>query len=55
MNAPTIVVALIVAAIFVAIVISEIKKRKSGSGSCSCGCSGCSMSDVCHGNKKENT
>lgn len=53
MNIPTLIVALIVAALFVAIVVSEYKKKKSGKGSCSCGCSGCSMSDVCHGKDKK--
>ncbi len=51
MNFPTILVGLIVAVIFVAIIVSEIRKRKSGKGSCSCGCDGCSMSNICH--KKE--
>ena len=43
MNAPTLIVAIIVATIFVAIVINEIKKRKQGKGSCSCGgsCGSC--------------
>lgn len=48
MNLPTIVIALAVAAIFAAIVVGELKKRKSGRGSCSCGCAGCSMSGSCH-------
>ena len=52
MNAPTIIIAAIVAAVFVAIVVNEIKKRKSGRGSCSCGCGSCGMKDICH-QKKE--
>lgn len=48
---PTIIVAAIIAIIFVAIIANEIHKRKSGKGSCSCGCSGCGMSEVCHGKK----
>lgn len=52
-NLPTILVAGIIAIIFVAIVANEIRKRKRGQGSCSCGCSGCGMSDVCHGNQKD--
>ncbi len=48
MDFPTILVGGLVAVIFVAIIVSEIRKRKSGKGSCSCGCSGCSMSDICH-------
>jgi len=45
---PTIIVATIVAVIFVAIVVNEIKKKKSGKGGCSCGgnCGACGMS--CH-------
>ena len=48
MNLPTILVGSIVAIIFVAIIVSEIHKRKSGKGSCSCGCGGCGMKDICH-------
>ncbi len=52
MNVPTIFTFSIVAIIFIAIVVSEIHKRKSGKGSCSCGCGGCAMKDICH--NKEN-
>ncbi len=52
MNWPTMIVACIIAVIFVSIIYFEIKKRKSGKGSCSCGCSGCGMADVCHGQKE---
>ena len=52
MNAPTMIVAVIVAAVFIAIVVNEIKKRKSGRGGCSCGCGSCGMKDFCH-KKKE--
>ena len=52
MNAATIVVALLVAAVFVAIVANEIHKRKSGKGFCSCGgCSSCALRGSCHKNK----
>lgn len=54
MNWPTIIVAAIVAAIFIAIVISGIRKRRNGSGGCSCGCGGCAMRDACHHQKYEN-
>ncbi len=50
---PTIIVAFIVGVIFIAIIVNEIKKRKSGQGGCSCGCGGCGMADVCHGKRKE--
>lgn len=49
MNAPTIVITAVIAAIFIWIVANEIRKKKKGAGSCSCGCGGCAMSDVCHG------
>ena len=42
---PTIIVGSIVAILFVAIIINEIKKKKSGKGGCSCGgnCCACGM------------
>ena len=45
---PTIIGALIVAVVFIAIVANEIKKKKSGKGGCSCGsnCGACPM--ACH-------
>ena len=51
MNLPTIIISIIVAAIFLAIVINGIIKKKNGKGGCSCGCSGCSMSEICHSKK----
>ncbi|WP_394272120.1 FeoB-associated Cys-rich membrane protein [Butyricicoccus sp.] len=50
MNLATFLVAAVVAAVFLAIVISGIRKRKKGGGSCSCGCScgSCGMADACH-------
>ena len=53
MNWSTVIVAAMVAAVFIAIVVSEVRKRKSGKGGCGCGCSGCAMSDSCH-SKSEN-
>lgn len=54
MNWPTLLIALLVAVVFVAIVASEIRKRKSGKGGCGCGCgcSDCAMSGTCHGGSK---
>lgn len=49
---PTILVAAIVAAIFIAIVVRGIINKKNGKGSCSCGCGNCAMRDSCHGAKK---
>ena len=47
---PTIIIASLVAILFVAIVVSEIRNRKNGKGSCSCGssCGSCGMN--CHCN-----
>jgi hypothetical protein len=47
----TLITGIIVAGIFAAIVISEVKKKKSGKGGCSCGCGGCEMSEFCHSKK----
>lgn len=49
-NWPTIIVAALVAAIFLAIVISGIRNRKKDKTFCSCGgsCGGCGMSGTCH-------
>ena len=55
MNAPTIVVLLIVLAAFVLAVGNEIRKKKKGEGGCSCGCSGCAMKGVCHAKSSEKT
>lgn len=51
---PTIIIASIIAVIFIAIVVKGIVNIKKGKGICSCGCScgECSMSEYCHGNKK---
>ena len=40
-NLPTMVIAGIVAALFLAIVIRGIVKRRRGETGCGCGCSGC--------------
>lgn len=50
MNIPTIIVATILAVIFVLIVVSEVKKRKNGG--CGCGCAGCKNAGVCNIKKK---
>jgi hypothetical protein len=47
-NVPTLIIGLIIAAIFAVIVIRGIIKRKNGEGGCSCGCSGCPNSAICH-------
>ncbi len=50
---PTIIVATIIGAIFLAIVISGIRNIKNGKHSCSCGgsCGSCGMNGMCHANK----
>lgn len=52
MNWQTIVVAGIVAAVFVAIIVKAIIDKKKGKSSCSCGsCGGCANKDFCHSGK----
>lgn len=51
MNLATIIVLLIVVAVFVGIIAKTIIDKKKGKSSCSCGCSGCSMSEICHQKK----
>ncbi|MBO5196300.1 MAG: FeoB-associated Cys-rich membrane protein [Clostridia bacterium] len=48
MNAPTIIIASVIAIIFIAIIVNEIIKKKQGKSSCSCGCNGCAFSESCH-------
>lgn len=50
-NAPTIIVFLIIAAIFLAIVIKGILNKKAGKSGCGCGCDKCANSQFCHPNK----
>lgn len=55
MNLPTFIVGALIAAAFIAIVVSSIKKRKAGGCSCSCGgsCGGCQMNGICHTKNEE--
>ena len=46
MNLPTIIVGLIVAAIFITVLVKEIKKHKNGGG-CSCDCPSCGCNCNC--------
>lgn len=41
----TIIISLLVAVAFIAVVVSEVRKKKSGKHSCSCGgnCGGCGL------------
>ncbi|MBQ2751057.1 MAG: FeoB-associated Cys-rich membrane protein [Oscillospiraceae bacterium] len=53
MNIPTIIAVVIVAVIFIAIIVRQIKKMKSGACSCDCAvCGGCCKSG-CSGKKDE--
>lgn len=49
---PTIIVGAIVAAVFVAIIVNEIRKKKKGISSCGCGCENCASAGMCHPKKK---
>ena len=51
MNWQTILVAVLVAAVILAIILSGIRNKKKGKGSCSCGCGGCAIKDSCHPKK----
>ena len=51
MDWPTVLVAAVVGAIFVAIVVRIVINKRNGKSSCSCGCGGCAMKDSCHGSK----
>lgn len=48
-NLPTVVIAVIIAALFLAIVVRGVVKRRRGGSGCGCGCSGCPNSALCHG------
>ncbi len=51
MDWPTVIVAVIVGALLLAVLTRIIVNKKRGKGGCSCGssCSGCPMSGDCHG------
>ncbi len=48
MNLPTIIVLGIIVAVFIAIVIYQIKNRKEGKCPCGGSCSGCALNGTCH-------
>lgn len=52
-NKATIIVLVIVAALFAAALSKIIKDKKSGKSSCSCGCKECQYSASCHSNKNK--
>ncbi len=44
MNLPTLIIALIIAAVFIAIVVNGLRRRKKGKHACSCGeCGSCGL------------
>ena len=53
MNAATVIVGVIVLAIFVLAFRNMLKNIISGKGNCSCGCDNCPSSAMCHPAKKE--
>ncbi len=48
MNAPTIILAALIAIVFAAIVVRGIYNKKHHKGGCSCGCEHCPGHDLCH-------
>ena len=48
MNAPTIVIGLVILAVFVAILARGIYNKKHHKGGCGCGCDSCPSSGICH-------
>lgn len=47
-NAPTIIIASLIAIAVIAIIARGIINKKNGKSGCGCGCSGCAMKDKCH-------
>ena len=50
-NLGTIIVAIAVAGIVAASVITMIRNKKKGKSSCGCGCESCAMKGQCHSHK----
>lgn len=50
---PTIIIASLIAIVFLAIVIKEIKDKLNGKSSCGCSCGGCALKDTCHQQKNK--
>ena len=51
-NLPTVLVGLVVLALFVAVVARGVYNRKRGKSGCSCGCGDCPGKSLCHPEKK---
>lgn len=53
-NLSTILIALGVILLCLAIVQKMIRDKKKGKSGCGCGCSGCAMSHMCHTQNSQN-
>lgn len=52
-NLPTLLIAGLIAVVFIAIVVRGVIRRRRGEGGCSCGCGSCPNSAICHGAHSE--
>ena len=52
LNLPTILIAALIAAVFIAIVVKSIRDKKAGKHGCGCGCEGCGSCNACHPDEK---
>ncbi len=48
MNLSTIIIAAVIAIVFVSIIVRGIYNRKHRKGGCGCGCGSCPNSGLCH-------
>ena len=50
----TVIITVAIAAVFIAVIVNEIRKKKQGKGTCSCGgsCGACGMNCSCDQTKK---
>lgn len=51
MNLPTLLIALVILAVFVAIIARGIHNKRKGKSGCGCGCDSCPSSGACHPKK----
>ena len=54
MNPATILIAALVAVLFIAVIVRQIRRHRQGKSSCSCGCGGCAMSGNCQSKGPKN-
>lgn len=47
MNLASVLIAALVATLFIAVIVRRVKMHRQGRPSCSCGCDGCSMNGAC--------